>query len=134
MKPVRPRPTPTAKPTEEAPTYDRAYALTLAGNVIDDITSTDERVADGDWGSASSSLNLLADSFQRLGGEGFPRGVNHAKYYAQVKTLESFSRQASNEIFDDPTAGSARYAVIREQTAPLMKTLNRALGSNLRLP
>ena len=55
---------------------------------------------------------MLADAFQRLGEEGFPPGVDQAKYHAQVQTLESFSRQASDEIFDDPTAGSARYAGI----------------------
>jgi hypothetical protein len=77
---------------------------------------------------------MLADAFQRLGEEGFPPGVDQAKYHAQVQTLESFSRQASDEIFDDPTAGSARYAVIREETAPLLRTINKALGSNLRLP
>jgi hypothetical protein len=65
---------------------------------------------------------MLGDSFRRLGDAGFPPGVNQADYHARVRTLESFARQASDESMDDPTAGSARDAVIRKETAPLLRT------------
>ena len=108
--------------------------MAKARNVITDIRSTDRRIADSDYYSASSSLWLLADSFERVLEAGIPAGVDPATYTARLKTLESFADQASNEIAGSPTQGSARYAIIREETGVVLTQLTEATGVELALP
>lgn len=60
--------------------------------------------------------------------------MDPATYTARLKTLESFADKASNEIARFPTEGSARYAVIRKETAAVLTQLTNATGVELALP
>lgn len=112
--------------------FDRAYAVDIATDIIEDISSVDERLRDG--GLVSSALSLLSDSYGRLLDAGYPPGVDQSTYYARVTTLQSFSATASDEYYDAPSEASARYAVVRKQTGVLLADLNKAMGTTFQLP
>ena len=112
--------------------FDRDYAVTVTGDILVDIRTIDHRLKDGI--AVSSALSLLTDNFGRLLDAGTPPGVNAADYHGRLTTLESFAGQASDMYDADPTEGSAKYAVVREQTGVLLSALNSALGTSFSLP
>ena len=114
------------------PDFDRAYAVSVAEDILEDIRSIDHRLKDGI--GVSSALSLLSDSFGRLLTAGTPPGVNAADYNARLTTLESFAGDAADLYDVNPTEGSAKYAVAREQTGVLLGSLNSALGTTYTLP
>ena len=72
--------------------------------------------------------------FGRLLEAGTPPGVDAGEYHGRLTTLESFAGQAS-DIYDvNPTEGSAKYAVVRQQTGVLLSSLNSGLGTSFSLP
>ncbi len=112
--------------------FDREYAVSVTGDILEDVRTVDHRLKDGI--AVSSALSLLADSFGRLLEAGTPPGVNAAEYHARLTTLESFAGQASDIYDANPTEGSAKYAVVREQTGVLLGELNSAMGTSFSLP
>ena len=107
----------------------------LARDVLEDISVLDERLADGRAGGMPSRLELLANTFDRLANTKPPRRVPRKKFRAQALTLAGFARTAANEFADGQVLdGSARYVVIREQTARLLKMINRGLKTKFELP
>ena len=57
-----------------------------------------------------------------------------APYQARLQTLASFA-QAAADIYDtNPTTGTAKYEVARQQTVPIFDALNAATGTRFSLP
>jgi hypothetical protein len=82
-----------------------------------------------------SALSLLSDSYGRLASAGVPPGLDAASYLARVRTLQSFAEQAADEFDEDyPTAGAARYTVVKKETRTLLGQINSALGTHLTVP
>ncbi len=112
--------------------FDREYAMSVTGDIVQEVKTVDHRLKDGI--AVSSALYLLANDFERLQDAGTPPGVTAADYHARLTTLGSFASQASDIYDANPMEGSAKYAVLREQTGPLLGTLNSALGTSFSLP
>lgn len=112
--------------------FDRAYAIDIGNDIVHDIKTVDGRLQDGI--AVSSALDLLSDSYGRLLDAGMPPGVNEAKYYARLTTLQSFAEDAADLYVSNPMEGRAKYAVLREQTGPLLDQLNGVMNTSLRLP
>jgi hypothetical protein len=126
----KPRPRTTTKAT---PYFDKAYAIAKWKDVLDDIATVDERLGDGI--AVDSALSLLADSYGRVASAGTPANLDEAKYQATLITLEKFANKASNNFgFGNLLDGSAQYAVLRANTAPVLRDFNRAVGTRLKLP
>ena len=104
----------------------------MAGDVIEDIKSVDERLSDGI--GVSSALDLLSDSYGRLAATGTPPGVAADDYQSRLTTLESFASTAADRYDANPTDRQARYAVLRKETGPLFSQLNSALATRFALP
>lgn len=112
--------------------FDREWATKKVADIIDDIASVDERLADGVM--VTSAMSMLSNSYGRLLDAGIPPGVEASEYAARVSTLEEFAARAADLYRADPQEGTAKYAVLREQTGPLFAQLNAALGTDFRLP
>lgn len=112
--------------------FDRAWAVDIASDIVQDVKTVDHRLGDGI--AVESALSLLSGNFPRLLDAGIPSGVDEAQYVARLETLESFTDEAADLYSSDPTEGSARYAVVREQIEVLLEQLNAAIGSDFRLP
>ncbi len=126
--------TPDGGETENVATsseFDRPYAMDIATDIIEDITTVDERLGDGI--GASSALSLLSDSYGRLLDAGMPPGTG-SEYYGRVTTLQTFAEDAANLYDVNAMEGTAKYAVIRKQTGVLFGQLNDALNTAFRLP
>jgi len=125
----------TGSSAVDAPTgveFDRAYAIDIGNDIVHDIKTVDRSLRDGI--GVSTALNLLSDSYGRLLDAGIPPGVNESNYYGRVTTLQTFAEDAADLYYTNEMEGSTKYAVLREQTPPLLDQLNGALNSNLRLP
>jgi len=147
-KTVTPTPEPTPEPTSEpaqadtaAPApeeqevgsdFDRPYAVAVVGDIITEIKTVDFRMRDGI--GVSTRLGMLSDDYTRLSEAGTPPGTSPANYQARLSTLARFAGNAADDYDDDPTQGSATYAVVRNETAPLFAQLDSVLGTNFRLP
>ena len=112
--------------------FDRAWANQVVRDIRADLRTVDRRLRTGT--GVGSALSLLSDSYGSLAEAGTPAGVDEADYQARLSTLEAFAETAADEYLLDPAEGSARYAVVREQTAALFDRLNAALGTRFRLP
>ena len=112
--------------------FDRAYAMGIGGDIIHDINTVDDRLRDGI--GVSSALYLLSDSYGRLLDAGIPPGVDAADYYGRLTTLQTFATDAADLYDSNAMEGRAKYAVLREQTGPLLDQLNDAANTNFRLP
>lgn len=111
--------------------FDRAWAVDIASDIVQEVKTVDHRLGDGI--AVESAMFLLSGDFTRLRDAGIPPGVDEAEYVARLETLESFTDQAADLYPSDPTEASARYAVVREQTGVLLDDLNAAIGSEFRL-
>ena len=129
---VEPSAAPDVGSTPAANDFDRAYAVNVAGDIIDDIKSVDLYLKDGI--AVPSAMSLLSAGYPRLENAGTPPGVNAAKYHARLRTLESFASTAADIYDDRPMEGAAKYAVVRKETGTLFTEMNAALGTNLHLP
>lgn len=137
-----PQPAPAAPPAALRPdtagagavadTFDEEWAAAKAEDVVEDVASVDERLQDGIM--VGSALGLLSDSFRRLADAGVPPGADAAVYLATLQTLSDFAGIAADEMSYDPVAGAARYAVIREQTGPVLAQVSAATGRTFVLP
>lgn len=123
-------PAPTGPASSSA--FDRGWAVDIASDIVRDVKTVDHRLGDGI--AVESAMFLLAGDYPRLLDAGIPPEVDEAKYVARLETLESFTDQAADLYTSNPTEGSARYAVVREQTGVLLDELNAAIGSDFRLP
>jgi len=104
-----------------------------AGRIVEDIKELDVRVVDGI--SMSSRLSMLASSYQSLADGPVPPGSDPADFKSRAGTLASFASQASNEYSSGQRgSGSARYAVLRQETPPLLALINAGLGTSYALP
>jgi hypothetical protein len=122
---------PIGAPDEPAQ-FERDYIDKVAGNILEDIATIDERLGDGI--QVASAMNLLADSYSRLLTSPAPTGVDEADYYARVATLEQFARDAADLYEVDPIASAATYSVVRDQTQPLLDQINGWLGTSHTVP
>jgi hypothetical protein len=122
---------PSGAPGEPAQ-FERDYIDGVAGNILEDIASIDERLGDGIL--VASAMNMLADSYARLLTSPAPTGVDEADYYARVATLEQFARDAADLYEVDPIASAARYSVVRAETQPLLDQSNGWLGTSHTVP
>ncbi|MEI6363895.1 MAG: hypothetical protein WCP95_17405, partial [Actinomycetes bacterium] len=58
-----------------------------------------------------------------------------ATYKARCQTLADFANKAADDYsYGDGIAGSAKYAVIRQETVPLLAAINAGLGTTYALP
>jgi hypothetical protein len=123
----------TTSPSDRSSSnFDSAWAVDIASDIVHDVKTVDQRLGDGI--AVESAMFLLSDDFPRLLDAGIPPGVREAQYVARLQTLESFTDEAADLYASDPTEGSARYAVVREQTGVLLEQLNSAVGSDFTLP
>ena len=116
-------------PTDE---FDRAWLLSKAQDAIVDIRTLDVRMSDGI--GVPTPLSMMSDTFGRMAEAGVPPGLDASTYLARLSTLQSFAADASEVYNDDPSEGAAKYSVIRKETGVLFSQINKALGTNLRLP
>jgi hypothetical protein len=125
-----------AGPAEEAPSssgdFDRAHAIDVGGDIVQEVKTVDERLGDGI--AVSSALSLLSTDYGRLLDAGIPPGVKESKYYARVTTLQTFAEDAADVYDIKPMEGEAKYAVLRQETRPLLDQLNGAVNTHFELP
>lgn len=112
--------------------FDRAYAIQVAGEIIGDIKTVDHRLHDGI--AVSSGLVLLSEDYGRLADDGTPPGIAAKRYQPRLSTLGSFASTAADEYDANPMEGQARYEVVRKETGPLFTELNTSLGTHFALP
>lgn len=105
----------------------------FAARVIEDISELDIRVQDGI--GMSSRLVMLAHEYTNLFDAAVPAGADPAKYKARCATLADFASRAADDYTNgDGLSGSAKYAVLRQETAPLLAAINAGLGTTYVLP
>jgi len=125
-----------AGPAEEASSssgdFDRAHAIDVGGDIVREVKTVDERLGDGI--AVSSALSLLSTDYGRLLDAGIPPGVKESKYYARVTTLQTFAEDAADVYDIKPMEGEAKYAVLRQETRPLLDQLNGAVNTHFELP
>ena len=115
-----------------AGSFDKAWAIKVAGWVKDDIDALDDRYDRGI--GMSTRLGMLSTNFGRLLDEGAPPGADSVTYLANVRTLKTFAANASDDYVSGmETRGAARYTVIRENTTKLLSEINRTLGTSITL-
>ena len=112
---------------------DSSTITLYAERILEDISALDGRVTDGI--GMASRLSMLAGSYQALADGSVPPGVDAAEFKSRAGTLAQFAEQASTEYsYGQTLEGSARYAVIRKETTPLLAAINGALGTNFAIP
>jgi len=77
---------------------------------------------------------MLGDNFARLANNAVsPPGISRSNYVSRARTLASFARQAADEVYDGhESAGYARYSVVRDEAKPLLRMINRSLGTQFK--
>ena len=134
---------PTATPVAGAPSavangdsgqtsFDKQYAWTVAGDIVDAIKTIDGRLGDGI--AVDSGLSVLSPEYGYLESAGVPPGVRASNYIPRLRTLGSFAQQAADVYIDKPTEALAKYTVLRAETKPVFDQLNAATGSHFKLP
>jgi hypothetical protein len=104
-----------------------------AGRIIRDIPVLDERLSRG--GAMSMLLSMLAGHYTGLLNSAVPTGADPADYKSRCQTLANFAKMAAEEFANgDDLNGSARYAVIRKETIPVLDAINKGLGTTYALP
>lgn len=104
--------TPTATPVAGAPSavangdsgqtsFDKQYAWTVAGDIVDAIKTIDGRLGDGI--AVDSGLSVLSPEYGYLESAGVPPGVRASNYIPRLRTLGSFAQQAADVYIDKPT-------------------------------
>lgn len=132
--PVATRVTTKATIPAEAPdSFDESYARTVAGNIVEDIGTADERFSDHPEIGASTTMDFLAGDMGRLLDAGMPPVKDQAHYYALVTTLQKFYSKAADQLPDDVTGAAATYTVARENTGELLSLLNPVIGTKYKL-
>ena len=116
-------------PTDE---FDRAWLLSKAHDATEDIRTLDIYMRDGI--GVATQLSMLSDSFERMTQAGVPPGLDKPTYLARLSTLQNFAADASEVYYDNPSEAAAKYSVIRKETGVLFSQINKALGTDLRLP
>ena len=120
------------KPTALS-SLETQYMKILAKRIVADVTELDIQVQDGIL--VNLRLEIMANNFDRLADLPAPPKAKTANYKSRAKTLANFSRLAAEEYSsENEMAGSARYQVIRKQTAPLLVMINKGLKTKFRLP
>jgi hypothetical protein len=112
--------------------FDRAYALDQAREIIGDIRELNTRFQDGI--GVSSRLYILSDAYSGLEDAGVPPGVKPQNYLPRLRTLASFAEQAADQYDFNAMEATAKFEVIKEQTRTLFSQINKATGSNLKVP
>lgn len=115
----------------EVPQFDRAYAISVVGSIVESIEMVDERLSDGI--GLASGLSILGGNYGRLLNAGIPPGEG-GQYYGRLTTLQTFVLDAADLCDTNPMEAIANYQVSREQTGALFAQLNNALDTNFQLP
>lgn len=123
-------------PVSPMATTSTAFARVLAeqnyANLITDITILDGQVSSG--ASPSLRLEVLRQHFATLAGLGVPPGLDGPSYLSRVRTLETFSAAAAEESLTDRARATARFQVVRRETALLLSQVNGVLKTAYTLP
>lgn len=125
--------TKASAPTETPDSFDDSYARTVAGYIVEDVATADERFSDHPGIGASTTMDFLSEDMGRLLDAGMPPVKDQAHYYALVTTLEKFYSKAANQLPDDVMGAAATYTVARENTGELLSLLNPVLGTKYKL-
>ncbi|WP_374969003.1 hypothetical protein [Terrabacter sp. BE26] len=120
--------------TAAADSFDKEYAKEIAGRILEDVATGDERFLDQPELGASTTMNFLSTDMDNLLGCGIPTVKDQAHYSALVTTLRDFYAKASDQLPDDVTGAAATYTIARQHTSELLTLLNPALGTRHRLP
>lgn len=103
-----------------------------ATRLLRDIHTVDVRLLDGI--GVSSGLWLVQTDFEHLLTLPTPPGTDPAKYRARLTTLAAFTGDASDLYWDYPMEATAKYVVLREETAPILVAINDWLGTTCEYP
>ncbi len=127
---TKPAPTRAPKPVS---TFDDDYARLMAGRIVEDIATADERMLDRPL-NAANTMGFLSDTMSNLEGAGVPDVKDEAHYVALVRTLSDFYDKAEWQLSEDQiTEAAATYTVARGATSELLTLLNPVLGTKHKL-
>ncbi|MEO5745977.1 MAG: hypothetical protein ABIQ53_15495 [Terracoccus sp.] len=84
--------------------------------------------------AAGSALDDLAGRYRALRASPVPAKVDRPSYVGRLFSLELFAAAAAEEARASSPQATARYDVIRAQTATLLVLVNSGLGTSLALP
>jgi hypothetical protein len=136
-KPSRPpstKPAPAQAP-EPVSTFDDEYARIVAGRIVRDIATADERMLDRPDIGGDSAMAFLSKDMGNLEKAGLPDVKDRAHYVALVRTLGQFYDKAEWQLSEDQiTEAAATYTVARKATSELLTILNPVLGTKHKLP
>ncbi|UIJ35085.1 hypothetical protein [Allobranchiibius sp. GilTou73] len=76
----------------------------------------------------------LSDDFGYLQEAGVPPGANPASYKARLVTSQNFCSDAFDVEPDSGSEAAAKYLAVRQNTPPILKAINAALGTHFVLP
>lgn len=128
----QPAPSSAPKPVDS---FDDAYAHVIAGRILRDIASADERMLDSPEIRGDSAMAFLSQDMSNLEKAGIPDVEDRAHYIALVRTLGEFYDKAEWQLAQDQiNEAAATYTVAREATSDLLAILNPILGTQHRLP
>ncbi|OFE18964.1 hypothetical protein BA895_02085 [Humibacillus sp. DSM 29435] len=84
--------------------------------------------------AAGSALDNLTARYRALRASPVPSKVDRPSYVGRLFSLELFAAAAADEARASSPQATARYDVIRAQTATLLALVNGGLGTALALP
>lgn len=129
---TKPAPAQAPKP---ASTFDDEYARIIAGRIVRDVTTADERMLDRPDIRGDSAMAFLSKDMGNLEEAGLPDVKDQAHYVALVRTLGQFYDKAEWQLMENQiTEAAATYTVAREATSELLIILNPVLGTKHKLP
>ena len=111
------------------PAFEVKYTKEVMNRVLRDLAESECRALDGIM--VYGSLDLLTGNYERLADDVvLPPGVNARKWVPRLRTLADFSDQAADDwYYEDFVSGSSKLMVIKKETLPILKQINKAYGS-----